>query len=126
MIRKIFTVCITLLAMLGFSVFLPMIVTQAAAIPDTTILIPPAGITCFWTDATSKRDSTGGLFVNCQAKDERGQVVWRQDSNGSVLVLESGYSGRGSLDADADGLWLTTADPNAATGVRMRIEGFVP
>lgn len=113
---------------IAFTLFLPLILGGSAqAQPPSPIgLVPPSPIRCFWTDATSKRDRTGAIFVNCQARDERGQVVWRQDDQGSRLVLESGYSGRGSLDVDVDGLWLTTANPNADTGIRILVPEFVP
>lgn len=115
-------------AFIAITLWLPLIQGGSAQPqPASPVdLVPPPGIRCFWTDATSCRDRTGALFVNCQAKDERGQVVWRQDAQGSRLVLESGYSGRGSLDVDADGLWLTTADPNADTGIRILVPEFVP
>lgn len=88
-----------------------------AAIPlvksSTTVLVPmlavplsaprriphPAGISCFEKAQPVAEDGAGRLFVTCQAKNQRGQVVWFVDDTGahSVFIGGAAYAGPGDL-----------------------------
>lgn len=104
------------------AVYVPLVQAQADRPVPAYAFGPPAGYTCFGTDGDTLIDVAGTRWHHCQAKDEKGQIVWAE---GASPVQQTGHGGRATFERGPDGwAYLSVWDFDTASYWRVPINGW--